>query len=164
MGDKMTTQDQQSNTEAPVDDGNDSSGGGLRKQLEKALAENKDMKAQARSAAFLQAGLDTSIGLGKAISQVYEGDATAEAVLAFATEEYGFVPTPEGGTPHPQAAQIALGQHQLDQVGNVAGSVTQTTRLERLQTARETGDMKSEGAIMAAQMQDMMDAQARPQI
>jgi len=154
----MTTRSDQSHTEAPKDD--DSSGGGLRKQLEKTLARNKELEANERTRAFTDAGFDTSKGLGKAISQVYEGDVTSEAILKFASDEYEFIPTAENQpVPHPQAAQIAVGQHQLDQVGNVAGSVTQTTRLERLQTARETGDMRAEGAIMAAQMQDMMDAQ-----
>ncbi|RKZ89396.1 MAG: hypothetical protein DRQ39_00855 [Gammaproteobacteria bacterium] len=158
----MTTQPDQSNTEAP--EGDDTSGGGLRKQLEKALAENKDHKQKERTRAFTDAGFDTSKGLGKAISQIYEGESSAEAVLAFAETEYGHTPTAsDGSQPHPQAAQIALGQHQLDQVGNVAGSMQQTTQPERLATARATGDFESEGAIMAAQMQAMMDAQARPQ-
>ena len=156
----MTTRPDQSNTEAP--EGDDSSGGGLRKQLEKALAQNKANETIIRSAAFEAAGIDTSKGLGKAISQVYDGDPTKDAILEFASKEYDHVPTPVGQQPHPQAAQIALGHAQLDQMGNVAGSVEQTTRRERLATAQVEGDFAAQGRIQSAQMQDMMDAQ-RPQ-
>ncbi len=157
----MTTRTD-SNAGQPQDDGNDTSGGGLRKQLEKALADNKQLKAGERARAFTDAGLDTSVGLGKAISQVYEGEPTAEAVLAFATDEYGFVPTTGAPAVHPQAAQIALGHQQLDQVGNVAGSLQESSRLERLQAASAEGNFGQTGAIKAAQMQDMMDRQNNP--
>ena len=157
----MTTQANQSQSEAPTDD--DSSGGGLRKQLEKTIAENKTLKTRERTRAFTDAGFDTSTGLGKAISQVYDGESSKEAILEFASTEYGHTPTPsDAPQPHPQAAQIALGQHQLDQVGNVAGSITQTTRAQRLAEARASGNFEQQGAIMAAQMQEMMDRQAAP--
>jgi len=152
----MTTQE---TTEATTEE---TSGGGLRKQLEAALAENKVMKADARDQAFESAGIDVSTGLGKAISQVYEGDATKDAILKFAADEYGHTPAAVAPPAHPQADQIALGNAQLDQVGQVADSDTQTTRAERLSTARAAGNYEQEGAIMAAQMQDMMDRQSRP--
>lgn len=152
----MTTQDTAATEE-------ETSGKSMRRELEAQIAENKQLKADARNNAFSQAGLDTSRGLGKAIFQVYDGPATQEAILEFAQTEYEHVPSIDNAPPpHPQAAQIALGQHQLDQVGQVAGSVTQTTRNQRLAAARQAGDMAAEGAIMSAQMQDMMDAQ-RPQ-
>lgn len=157
----MTTEPDQSNTETP--EGDETPGGGLRKQLEKALAKNKVNEAKIRTSAFKEAGIDTQTGLGKAIAQVYDGELDADAILEFAHTEYGHVPTPAGQQPHPQAAQIALGQSQLDQVGNVAGSIQQSTRAERLAEAQAKGDFGQIGAIQAAQMQDMMDRQARPQ-
>ena len=153
----MTTQE--TTEETPEE----TAGGGLRKQLEAALAENKSMKADARDQAFVNAGIDTSTGLGKAISQVYEGDATKDAILKFAADEYGHMPEAAAPTTHPRAAEIALGNAQLDQVGMVADSDTRTTRAERLNTARAAGNYEQEGAIMAAQMQEMMDRQNRPQ-
>ena len=153
-------------TEEPTDQGDKKTteGGGLRIKLDEANAENKQLKADARLRAFSDAGLDTGTGLGKAISQIYTGANTKDAILAFAQTEYGHTPQdPAAPAPHPKAAQIALGQHQLDQVGNVAGSVQQTTRGERLAAAQASGDHETQAAIMSAQMQEMVDRQNRPQ-
>ena len=152
----MTTQE---TTEETTEE---TAGGGLRKQLEAVLAENKTMKADARNQAFDSAGIDVTTGLGKAIHQVYDGPATKDAILKFAADEYGHTPQAVAPPVHPQAAEIALGHAQLDQVGQVADSDTQTTRAERLEIARAAGDFEQEGAIMAAQMQDMVDRQNRP--
>ena len=158
----MTTRTDQETNEAASDD--KSEGGGLRNQLEKSLARTKELEAEARTRAFQDAGLNTETGLGKAINQIYTGDNTKEAILAYASTEYGHVPQdPAAPAPHPQAAQIALGQHQLDQVGNVAGSVQQTTRGERLSAAEASGDFETQAAIKSAQMQEMVDRQNRPQ-
>ncbi|RLB68337.1 MAG: hypothetical protein DRH08_01250 [Deltaproteobacteria bacterium] len=156
----MTTHDPTDAAEAA--DGE--TGKGLRAQLEASLSEVKTLKADARDRAFVDAGLDTSKGMGKAIAQVYDGDVSRDAILEFARTEYDYTPDdPNAAQPYPQAEQVALGQAQLDQVGNVSHSLTQSTRPERLAKARRAGDFESEGAIMGAQMQSMMDAQARPQ-
>jgi len=157
-GDNMTTQEAPTTEEATEE----TSGGGLRKKLTEANAKVKDLEAKERKRAFADAGFDVETGMGKAVARTYDGDPEKDSILKFALDEYGYQPAPAPEVTHPQAEQISLGQAQLDQVGNVAGSEVRTTREERLVKARQDGDYGAEGAIMAAQMQDMMDRQARP--
>ena len=74
---------------------NESTGGGLRKQLEDALAKIEALKAEVtdgqsakRELAFSKAGIDTSSGVGKLLAKTYDGDLDPEEIQAFA-QEYG---------------------------------------------------------------------------
>ena len=56
----------------------------------KLLAELEALKAEKMDGIFNEIGLDASKGFGKALKQVYEGEASVEAVTEFAKAEYGF--------------------------------------------------------------------------
>ena len=56
----------------------------------KLKAELEALKAEKMDGIFNQLGLDTSKGFGKALKQVYDGEANLEAVSAFAEAEYGY--------------------------------------------------------------------------
>jgi hypothetical protein len=56
----------------------------------KLLAELESLKAEKMDGIFNEIGLDVSKGFGKALKQVYEGEASVEAVTEFAKAEYGF--------------------------------------------------------------------------
>ena len=127
-------------------------GGGLRKELESTKAENKQLKADARARAFGDAGLDTTNGLGKAISQVYEGEATPEAVSAFAQEEYGWV-RQEAVETHPAAQAIHEGNARMEQVSQHAGTVAPLNDEQALAKAEAEGDVQTTMAMKAAQVQ-----------
>ena len=134
------------------------SGGGLRKELERSNAENKELKADARARAFGDAGLDTTQGLGKAISQVYEGKATAEAVAAFANEEYGWVPDTAIDT-HPAAEAIQQGNARQEAMQQNSGTTAPPTQQDALAKAEAEGDTRTAMAIKANQVQAMFDRQ-----
>ena len=53
-------------------------------------AELEALKAEKMDGIFNQIGLDASKGFGKALKQVYDGEASVEAVTEFAKAEYGF--------------------------------------------------------------------------
>ena len=53
-------------------------------------AELEALKAEKMDGIFNQIGLDASKGFGKALKQVYDGEASVEAVAEFAKAEYGF--------------------------------------------------------------------------
>ena len=53
-------------------------------------AELEALKAEKMDGIFNQMGLDTSKGVGKALKQVYDGEANLEAVSEFAKAEYGY--------------------------------------------------------------------------
>ena len=56
----------------------------------KLLAELEALKAEKMDGIFQQMGLETSKGFGKALKQVYDGEANLEAVSEFAKAEYGY--------------------------------------------------------------------------
>ena len=56
----------------------------------KLQAELEALKAEKMDGIFQQMGLETSKGFGKALKQVYDGEATLEAVSEFAKAEYGY--------------------------------------------------------------------------
>ena len=56
----------------------------------KLTAELEALKAEKMDGIFNQMGLETSKGFGKALKQVYDGEATLEAVSEFAKAEYGY--------------------------------------------------------------------------
>ena len=53
-------------------------------------AELEALKTEKMDGIFNQMGLDTSKGYGKALKQVYDGEANLEAVSEFAKAEYGY--------------------------------------------------------------------------
>ena len=56
----------------------------------KLTAELEALKAEKMDGIFQQMGLETSKGFGKALKQVYDGEANLEAVSEFAKAEYGY--------------------------------------------------------------------------
>ena len=56
----------------------------------KLQAELEALKTEKMDGIFNQMGLDTSKGFGKALKQVYDGEANLEAVSEFAKAEYGY--------------------------------------------------------------------------
>jgi len=65
-------------------------------------AELEALKAEKMDAIFNKVGLDVNKGFGKALKQVYDGEASVEAVTDFAKAEYDFEPgkvEQEGITP-----------------------------------------------------------------
>jgi len=78
-----------------ADEPQETEGSALRKQLEAALADNKALKSERRERAFSDAGYDPSAGNGKALAKLYDGEATVEAIQAFAKDEFGWEPPAE---------------------------------------------------------------------
>ena len=135
-------------------------GGGLRKELERTKAELKESNIRERARAFTDAGLDTSQGIGKAISQVYEGEPTPEAVATFANEEYGWVPTAQVET-NPLAPAIQGGNARIEQVQQQSGSITPPTQADALAEAEAAGDYQRTMALKGAEVAAMFENQNR---
>ena len=135
-------------------------GRGLRAQLEKVLAENKALKAAKLTSSFESIGLDVNTGFGKAIAQTYSGDPSLEAVTEYASQEFGYT-APE--LSHPAAPQIAQGQSQIDQLGQVTTPVVpQRSFGEKLGEAEAGHDYETTSRLKAAQMEQIMARQNRP--
>ena len=142
-------------TEETTDTGTEEeTGGGLRRQLEATLAENRTLKADKLSGSFKEIGLDPTTGLGKAIAKEYDGEISTEALAAFADSEYGHKFEAQAET-HPQAQAINQGQAALDQAGQTAGSVPTPTQADVLAKAEAEGDYSKTMAIKSAQVAEM---------
>lgn len=142
MSDTETTEEVQPDPDEPK---------GLRKQLNESNAKLKIANAREMERAFTEVGLQADKGLGKAILKEYDGEISAEAVAAYAKEEYGW----EGTTvsEHPEAQTIAQGQAALDQVGEAAGSVPLApTEGQTLAEAEAKGDYQKTLAMKGDQV------------
>ena len=111
----------------------------LREALKRSNDENAKLREQVMAKAFTDLGLDPTTGLGKAVSQVYDGDTSFEALAKFALEEYGHE-APAAPENAEQAAAVLSGQAQLDAASTGAGSVTPPTQQDQLATAEAEGD------------------------
>lgn len=96
----------------------DSSPKGLREalarkeaELEAARKEANTYRVRALEAAFKEAGLDPTKGVGKAVAKEFTGDPDVEAIRAYAQSEYGWEPPsqePEiAGTVREATARVA---------------------------------------------------------
>jgi len=63
----------------------------LREEYKKLKAENKQFKAQAMTNALSQIGLEADKGLGKAVTKLYDGDISVDAIKDFVAREFGEV-------------------------------------------------------------------------
>jgi hypothetical protein len=125
----------------------------LREALKRSQADNAKLTTQLMGRAYTEAGLDTTSGLGKAISKEYKGEPTSEALLAFAKEEYGYEPQVVPDNPHAQV--IYDEQRKLDGVQAVSGSTVPLNESEVLRQAEQSGDLKTAGSIKAARLRAM---------
>ena len=156
MSDTDTTELTQSVEDAPDGTDGDSgkdSGGGLRKQLEAALKENRDLKSGKRDELLESIGLESDKGLGKALAEKFDaGDIGIDNLVDTAVNEYGHV-VPEGQ--HPQAQNIAQGQAELDQLQTTGGSVAPLSNQDKIAQAEAAGDNQASLALKGAQLGEM---------
>ncbi|MEN8233780.1 MAG: hypothetical protein ABFR89_02515 [Actinomycetota bacterium] len=149
MTDTTETTEGTETTEAPE--------GGAPKELREAYkrsqAENKALKGQLMAGAFADAGLDPEKGIGKAIAKEYDGDMTADALRAYATDEYG-VEFPEGSE-HPQAPAITAGTERLERVHSQSAPTVPLTQDQALGKAEADKDYDTAGAIKAKQLENL---------
>jgi murein DD-endopeptidase MepM/ murein hydrolase activator NlpD len=115
-------------------------GKGLRAQLEASLSRERELKARILNEAYAELGLNPEVGLGKAIAKEYEGEASKEALAAYATQEYGY--TPPIAEDSPIAGTVQHEQARLDAVQQTAGSIPAPTRQEELAAAEAQGDYR----------------------
>ena len=91
----------------------------LRAEYKKLKAENKEFKANAMSNALGSLGLEADKGIGKAVTKLYDGDVTVEAIQEYIAKEFGEVsssePTEQDVSENVVQAQTRV--EQLNQIG-----------------------------------------------
>jgi hypothetical protein len=67
----------------------------LREEYKKLKAENKQFKADAMNTALGSLGLEADKGIGKAVTKLYDGEVTVDAIKEFVAQEFGEVSSSE---------------------------------------------------------------------
>ena len=104
----------------------------LREEYKKLKAENKQFKAQAMTSALSQLGLEADKGLGKAVTKLYDGDISVDAIKDFVAQEFGEV---SSSTQQSASSQVT---------NNVVEAQSRVEQLNKLGVNAEPVDVKSE--------------------
>ena len=137
------TEEQELNSEAEVSE--DKNWKAMREE-NKALKEKLEVfEAQAKVSVFKDAGLDTTQGIGKAISQVYTGDLNVEAIQTFAAEEYGVTAEADVGQQDGIREEIQDSQTRLANINknSVVDSFNTDDLFEAIKKSEQEGDVKN---------------------
>lgn len=127
----------------------------LREALKRSNQENKELRARVMKDEFAKAGLDPTKGLGKAIAKEYDGELDAEAIKAYASEEYGWE---AGSQENPLQPQIDAGNERLEQVQNSSQPIEANTLQEKARKAAAEGDMVAAANAKAALLRAKMNS------
>tara|TARA_R100000781_G_scaffold104570_1_gene68306 strand:- start:121 stop:582 length:462 start_codon:yes stop_codon:yes gene_type:complete len=125
--------------------------------------ENKSLKeklegfeAKEKVSVFKDAGLDTTQGIGKAISQVYSGDLEVEAIKSFAAEEYGVTIEADVGQQDGIREQVQDSQNKLSNINknSVVDSFSNDDLLDAIKKSEEQGDIRNSMRLKLAAMEE----------
>ena len=123
--------------------------------------ENKSLKdklevfeAKAKVTVFKEAGLDTTQGIGKAISQVYTGDLNVEAIQTFAAEEYGV--STDVGQQDGIREEIQDSQTRLTNINksSVVDSFNSDDLFEAIRESEQQGNVKNSMRLKLAAIEE----------
>ena len=128
----MEENTQQVNTTEEVADESTDGIKQLREEYKKLKAENKQFKAQAMTSALGQLGLEADKGLGKAVTKLYDGDISVDAIKDFVAQEFGEV---SSSTQQSASSQVT---------NNVVEAQSRVEQLNKLGVNAEPVDVKSE--------------------
>lgn len=126
-------------SDQPTDTGESPNVRRMREQLEAQTAELSKLREVAKAAAFKDAGLDPTTGLGKATFRTYEGEIDAQQIAAYATEEYGWTP------PEPQTVSDA--QERITQVTAAGTSEADQSLVDKAAEAAGNGNWGQSGRV-----------------
>jgi hypothetical protein len=102
----------------------------LREEYKKLKAENKAFKANAMNNALSSLGLTADKGLGKAVTKLYDGEVTVDAIKDFVAQEFGEVSSSE--------------QPSEDVVSNVVEAQSRVEQLNKIGVNAEPQDVSAE--------------------
>ena len=115
----MEENTQQDTTEEVVDESTDGIKQ-LREEYKKLKAENKQFKANAMTSALSSLGLEPDKGIGKAVTKLYDGDLTVEAIQEFVAQEFGEVSSSEQPSHQPDInSNVVEAQSRVEQLNKI---------------------------------------------
>ena len=92
----------------------------LREEYKKLKAENKQFKADAMNNALGSLGLSADKGIGKAVTKLYDGDVTVDAIKEFVAQEFGEVSNSEQPSATPEVNNnVVEAQSRVEQLNKI---------------------------------------------
>ena len=146
------TEEQELNSEA----NGDKNWKAIREENKSLKDELEGFKAQAKVSVFKDAGLDTTQGIGKAISQVYSGDINVEAIQSYAAEEYGVTAGADVGQQDGIREEIQDSQTRLTNItkNSVVDSFNSDDLVEAIKKSEQQGDVKNSMRLKLAAIEE----------
>ena len=126
----------------------DNSPKGLREQLKKETARRKEAESQLVGLTLSELGLDPSQGLGKAVTQLYDGKVETESIKEFVAKEFNYgvqeaemseVPVDDKAT---KSEQVNMSEARVQQLDKVASHVETSTLENQMQEILQNGSVK----------------------
>ena len=92
----------------------------LREEYKKLKAENKQFKANAMDNALSSLGLEADKGIGKAVTKLYDGEVTVDAIKEFVAQEFGEVSSSEQPSATPDVTNnVVEAQSRVEQLNKI---------------------------------------------
>ena len=92
----------------------------LREEYKKLKAENKQFKANAMDNALSSLGLEADKGIGKAVTKLYDGEVTVDAIKEFVAQEFGEVSSSEQPSAAPEVTNnVVEAQSRVEQLNKI---------------------------------------------
>ena len=92
----------------------------LREEYKKLKAENKQFKANAMDNALSSLGLQADKGIGKAVTKLYDGEVTVDAIKEFVAQEFGEVSSSEQPSAAPEVTNnVVEAQSRVEQLNKI---------------------------------------------
>ncbi len=92
----------------------------LREEYKKLKAENKQFKANAMDNALSSLGLEADKGIGKAVTKLYDGEVTVDAIKEFVAQEFGEVSSSEQPSAAPDVTNnVVEAQSRVEQLNKI---------------------------------------------
>ena len=148
------TEEQELNSETEVSE--DKNWKAMREENKSIKEKLEVFEAQAKVSVFKDAGLDTTQGIGKAISQVYSGDLNVEAIQTFAAEEYGVTAGADVGQQDGIREEIQDSQTRLTNItkNSVVDSFNSDDLVEAIKKSEQQGDVKNSMRLKLAAIEE----------
>ena len=130
----------------------------MRERIKELEGVEKEYKSVQMDTAIKDAGFDPASGQGKALKDLYKGDLEADAIKAFAAEQYGWgEEAPAVQEQEAQKARVVTSQDSLDAVAQASVPVEPANVNDQIAQAMQDGDWQKSSALKVEKLKDLTD-------
>ena len=130
----------------------------MRDRIKELEGVEKEYKTVQMDNAIQSAGFDPASGQGKALKDLYKGDLEADAIKAFAAENYGWgEDAPAVQEQEAQKARVVTSQDSLDAVTQASVPVEPADVNDQIAQAQQDGDWQTSSALKAEKLKALMN-------